>query len=257
VPTAVKPAQAPTTADGLRSIEELRGLIRDRSTYPSEQTETIIGARFRALPKRLVYAMGQWPFDGARVLDLGCSYGHCLVHFAPGSVGLDNVPEHVEFCRSLGLDARLWNVEQGLDVVADGSFDIAWVSDIVEHLDAPRLLLRGLGSKLAPDGRLIVLVSALPRSRLSRQVFAGKGWFDAPSVHHFQFTVDTARYLVEQAGYVVDEVRVHMLPRGLRLLNGPLLSFAPVVLLSARLDDAALARMVATERRNKPEAGLT
>ncbi len=128
------PAWTATATDCLRSVEELQEFIRDRSIFPSEQTETIIGGRFRSLPKRLVYAMGQWPFRGARVLDLGCSYGHCLVHFAPGSVGLDNVPEHVEFCRSLGLDARLWNVEQGLDIVADGSFDIAWVSDIVGNI---------------------------------------------------------------------------------------------------------------------------
>ena len=52
-----------------------------------------------APPRRLEAALARWPLGDARVLDVGCSYGHCLVHFGPGSVGLDTNPEHVEFCR--------------------------------------------------------------------------------------------------------------------------------------------------------------
>src|SRR5581483_10669516 len=140
-------------------------------------------------PRRLVRALRHWPLDTMRVLDVGCSYGHCLVHFGPGSVGIDNVPEHVEFCRMLGLDAQLGDVESGLDRLADESFEAVWVSDILEHLDAPRLLLRRLAPKLAPGGLLVLYLTVLPRSRLARAVFRGRGFFDA-DVHHYQFTVE-------------------------------------------------------------------
>ena len=235
----------------MRSAEEIRALIRSMSSLPPDETETIVRKRFQELPKRLVHATRHWPLERMRVLDVGCSYGHCLVHFGPGSVGLDNNPEHVDFCRSLGLDARLGDVETGLDSLEDGSFDAVWVSDILEHLDAPRLLLRRLAPKLAPDGRLIVFMSVLPRSRLTRRLYRGRGFFDA-DVHHYQFTADTARYLFERAGYVVEETVIHRLPERLEPFAGVLLPFAPVLYFGARADPAAEEHALAAERRNKP-----
>jgi SAM-dependent methyltransferase len=235
----------------MRPAAEIQALIRERTTLSPDAATAVIDKRFRELPRRLTAAMRHWPIAGLTVLDVGCSFGHCLVHFGPGSVGLDNVPEHVEFCRSLDLDARLCDVEQGLGMVEDGCFDVAWVSDVLEHLDAPRLLLRRIAPKLKADGRLIVFMTVLPRSRLSRRVFASRGWFDA-DVHHYQFTVETARYLLERCGYVVEEAQVHMLPGPLQPLNGLLAPLAPVIFLAARADEAAGARALAAERRNKP-----
>jgi SAM-dependent methyltransferase len=237
----------------MRAIAEIRSLIRQRSLLPVQERETIIAKRFAALPKRLTYAAERWPLERARVLDVGCSYGHCLIHFGPGSVGLDNVREHVDFCHSLGLDARLADVEGGLDVVEDGVFDVVWVSDILEHLDAPRLLLRSAAAKLGPDGRLIAFVNVLPRSRLACRVLRGRGWFDADA-HHYQFSVQTARYLFERAGYRVEQVVVHLLPRSLDPVAGAFAALAPVVFVSARPDRVLQARALGAERRNKPVA---
>jgi SAM-dependent methyltransferase len=168
-------------------------------------------------------------------------------------VGLDNVSEHVDFCRSLGLDACLKDVEDGLDAVRDSVFDVVWVSDILEHLDAPRLLLRRAAAKLGPDGRLIAFVNVLPRSRLARRVLRGRGWFDADA-HHYQFSVETASYLFERAGYRVEQVVVHLLPRRLDPVAGAFATIAPVVFVSARPDEVLEARALSAERRNKPAA---
>jgi SAM-dependent methyltransferase len=235
----------------MRSIDEIQALIRSLSVLPSDEREQVIAKRYRALPRRLSHAAVHWPLERSRVLDVGCSYGHCLVHFGAGSVGIDNVSEHVEFCRSLGLDARLVEVERGLDELEDGSFDFVWLSDILEHLDAPRVLLRRLAPKLTPDGRLIVFMTVLPRSRLTRRLFGGRGFFDA-DVHHYQYSVDTARYLLGGAGYVVEDVVVHLLPRRLEPLSPLLRPFAPQVFLTARADPTAEASALAAEQRNKP-----
>jgi SAM-dependent methyltransferase len=235
----------------LRPIEEIRALIHERSDLPADRTEEIIRRRFQALPRRLVYAARRWPLTTARVLDVGCSYGHCLVHFGSGSVGLDNVAEHVAFCRSLGLDARLADVESGLAELEDGSFDAIWVSDILEHLDAPRVLLRRLAPKLRPDGRLVLYLTVLPRSRLTRRLFGGRGFFDA-DVHHYEFTLETASYLVERAGFVVEEIALNMVPRRLERLEPVLAPFAPAVYLAARPDRAAEEHALEAERRNRP-----
>jgi SAM-dependent methyltransferase len=237
----------------VRAVAEIQSLIRERSLLPVEEREAIIAKRFSALPKRLTYAVARWPLERARVLDVGCSYGHCLIHFGPGSVCLDNVVEHVDFCRSLGLDARLADVEQDLDEVEDGVFDAVWVSDILEHLDAPRLLLRRAAAKLRPNGRVIGFVNVLPRSRLARRMLSGRGWFDADA-HHYQFSVETASYLFERAGYRVEQVVVHLLPRRLDPLTSVLEGLAPVVFVSARPDGVLQDRALAAEQRNKPSA---
>jgi SAM-dependent methyltransferase len=235
----------------MRSLEDVQALIRQRSMLPPEEREAIVDKRFGALPRRLTRACRYWPLDLTRVLDVGCSYGHCLVHFGGGSIGLDNVPEHVDFCRSLGLDAQLCDVEEGLDRIPDSAFDFVWVSDIVEHLDAPRLLLRRLAPKLNQGGRVVMLVSVLPSWRLARPLLRGHGWFDA-DVHNYQFTVDTARHLVEHSGYAVERVVVHLLPDRLDPVAGLLAPVAPVIFISARPDERAEMRARAAERRNRP-----
>ena len=237
----------------MRTIGEIQSLIRERSTLPTERREAVIVKRFAALPKRLTSAASRWPLETSRVLDVGCSYGHCLVHFGPGSVGLDNVSEHVEFCRSLGLDARLTDVEQDLAAVEDSAFDIVWVSDVLERLDAPRLLVRRLSEKLRPGGRLIAFVNVLPRSRLARAALRGRGWFDADA-HHHQFTVETAQYLLERSGYRVGQVVVHPLPSRLDSASRALRPLTPVVFISAQPEASRHTQALAAERRNKPEA---
>jgi SAM-dependent methyltransferase len=230
-----------------RPVDEIRMLIRDRSPLSPAETEAVIAKRFAAPPRRLQVALGRWPLGAARVLDVGCSYGHCLVHFGPGSVGVDTNPEHVEFCRSLGLDARLLDVDEGLEELADGAFDYLWVSDVVEHLDSPRLLLRRLRPKLAPGGRLLVFTTVLPRSRVLRRVLRRRGAnpFDS-GAHHYQFTYETARYLVERAGYRVESAFAPPVP-------ARLIAHAPRLFLEASVDERADAVAAAAERKNKPK----
>ncbi len=228
-----------------RPVDEIRALIRERSPLPEAATEAVIAKRFAAPPRRLELALERWPLRTARVLDVGCSYGHCLVHFGPGSVGVDTNPEHVEFSRSLGLDARLLDVDAGLDEVADGAFDFLWVSDVVEHLDSPRLLLRRLRPKLAAGGRLLVFLTVVPRSRLLRRALRRRraNPFDS-GAHHYQFTYETACYLVERAGYRVESAFAPPVP-------GFLVQHAPRLFLEASVDEAADRVAAAAERKNK------
>jgi SAM-dependent methyltransferase len=232
----------------MRSLDDVQRLVRERSPLRPEETEDVIRKRYAALPRRLAFALERWPLDRARVLDIGCSWGHCLVHFGDGSVGIDSAVAHVEFCRALGLDARVADANAGIDV-PDHAFDYIWVSDVIEHLDAPRLLLRSVAPKLKADGRLILFLSVLPQSRLARAALRRKGIrpFDADA-HHHQFTCDTAKYMVERAGYAVEGVAV---PFGGHAL-APLLRVAtPRLYIEARPDPAAEAAAAAAEVRNR------
>lgn len=186
------------------TLESVRETIRARSPLDETETERIVALRFDHLPQRLVAALRTWPLGDAAVLDVGSSYGTCLVHFGPGSAGVDNHDDCVAFSRAIGLDAILADIEDPvqLDRIRDQAFDYLWVSDVLEHLEAPRLLLRRLSSKLKPGGSLLLQTSVLPRYRLAQRLLraVGEHPFDA-EVHYHQWTTDTVGHLLRRAGY--------------------------------------------------------
>jgi SAM-dependent methyltransferase len=230
-------------------LTELHERIRARSPLPAEETEKLIQTRFARIPDRLAFGLERWALARKAVLDVGCSYGYCLAHFGPGSVGIENHAEPVEFCRALGLDARLLDVDAGVaDVVEDAAFDVVWISDLLEHLDAPRLLLRDLAPKLKPGGRLIVYVTALPRSRVARALLRRRRLEPyAAEAHHYQFTEDTLRYLVERSGYRVESVEVPFLGAVGRVLH----AHSPRLFIVATVDASNRSLLERAEARNK------
>jgi SAM-dependent methyltransferase len=187
-----------------RPLDAIRATIRARSPLPADETERIIAVRFDHLPRRLIAGTRRWPLERSAVLDVGSAYGTCLIHFGQGSVGIDNNDESVAFTRALGLETILADVEDAnaLAHVPDGAFDYLWVCDVLEHLEAPRLVLRRLAPKLKPGGSLLLQTSVLPRSRLARWALRrlGERPYDA-EVHYHQWTVDTIRHLVARAGF--------------------------------------------------------
>ena len=186
----------------MRSLDDLRADIRERSPLGEARTEEVLRARFERLPRRLELALEHWPLDRSRVLDVGCSFGHCLVHFGAGSLGIDDLGEHVDFCRGLGLQALHVDVDSSLAEVPESAFDYVWVSDILEHLDSPRLLLRRLRSKLAPDGILLLHLSTRPSGRAADWTLRRLRLTPYEAhVHYYQFTKDTICYLLGRCGY--------------------------------------------------------
>jgi SAM-dependent methyltransferase len=240
------------TADLSAELAAVQQLIRDHSPLPADKTEQIIRARFDAIPNRLAFALGHWPLATSRVLDVGCSYGNTLAFFGRGSVGVDNMREHVEFCQALGLEAVELDVDESLGALPDAGFDFIWVSDILEHLDAPRLLLRRLAAKLRPGGRLLVYMTSLPRSRVVRALLRRRGpvAFDAQT-HYYQFTRETAEFIVERAGYRVTHVAVPLLDGRLRALTPFGRQQAPTLILEATPDAETLRLTEEAERKNK------
>jgi SAM-dependent methyltransferase len=185
------------------SIAELRERALASSPFDEEKTRGILEDHFAGMQRRVAFALERWPqLASSAVLDVGCSYGHCLAHFGPGSVGIDSNAQHAAFARAIGLDARV--VEAHGELPLDpGSFDAIWMCDVVEHLVGPHEVLRGLRPLLRPDGVLIVYLTVAPASRTVRRVLRRLDSGFEAHAHHYQFTHDTAVYLVERAGYRV------------------------------------------------------
>lgn len=234
-------------------FDAVRHRVRTNTTLSDSATQWLLRARYNEIPNRLAFALEKWPLATSRVLDVGCSFGHCLAQFGPGSIGLDNVEEHVAFCRDIGLEAVKADVDEGLPGIPDQAFDYIWISDIVEHLDAPRLTLRRLAPKLGPDGRLLLYITTRPSSRLVREALYRRGItaFRA-GTHYYQFTRDTAQFLLARAGYRVESVSVPMARGRLRPVGSMLASQAPTLIFEAVPDARNAALVDEAERKNKP-----
>jgi SAM-dependent methyltransferase len=236
-----------------RPLESIREAIREGSPLDSAATERIVSTRFDHLPHRLVSALKEWPLEQAAVLDVGSSYGTCLIHFGPGSVGMDNDDEGVTFTQALGLDAVLADLEdpEQLGRIPDGVFDYLWVSDVLEHLEAPRLVLRRLSTKLKPGGSLLLQTSVLPRYRPVRRLLRriGEHPFDA-EVHYHQWTTDTVAHLLRRAGYRPARVVPLVPPRLARLAPVVPADAASRVIVEAVVDPALTERADRAVARN-------
>lgn len=97
--------------------------------------------------------------DGDRVLDLGVGDGALLQYMLQRkkieAFGLDVSPKAVEFCRAMGLDVALADINKPISDFLSGQYDFIICSEIIEHLPNPE----GLLNSLRPFVRKGIIVS--------------------------------------------------------------------------------------------------
>jgi SAM-dependent methyltransferase len=104
-------------------------------------------------------------FAGLRVLDIGCGLGARTVALAAGGaaevVGVDTDVEKLGWAHTLASAENVNNVSFVLQsacrlAVGNGRFDLAILTDVVEHLDDPAAALAECARALQPGGRVLV-----------------------------------------------------------------------------------------------------
>jgi methionine biosynthesis protein MetW len=139
---------------------------------------------------------------GSRVLDLGCGEGALLAHLIAErgcsgyGVELDDTKLQASVAR--GIDVLQWNLEAGLAMFGDASFDVVLQLDTLQHLrNAEKMLLETarvgrIGIVSFPNfahwpNRLAVLRGRMPVTKtLPYQ------WYDTPNIRvgtHADFEV--------------------------------------------------------------------
>jgi SAM-dependent methyltransferase len=98
---------------------------------------------------------------GLRILDAGCGTGRNLGEFASlGEVrGVDSSPEAIEFCHRRGVPGASEGRLESLPF-DDDSFDLIFATDVLEHLEDDRMVMRELRRVAAPGGRLLATAPA-------------------------------------------------------------------------------------------------
>jgi methionine biosynthesis protein MetW len=129
---------------------------------------------------------------GSRVLDLGCGDGAMLAHLQQTrgctGYGIEIDDANVLACVKRGVNVIQLNLDEGLDLFADASFDVVLQIDTLQHLRNAEVMLRETvrvgrtGIVAFPNfahwpNRLSVLLGRMPVTRrLPYQ------WYDTPNI---------------------------------------------------------------------------
>ncbi len=147
----------------------------------------------------------QWIPDGAAVLDLACGYGDFIasVKNAGRRVGMDHNPQLPEFLPN-DVEASIGDATD-LRRFADGSFQVVFASNFLEHLDhdAVDRCLAEVHRVLTPGGRIMLVQ---PNFRL-----APKTYFD-DYTHRTIFTDRSLSDLLVARGFDLVHVEPRFLP---------------------------------------------
>jgi SAM-dependent methyltransferase len=104
----------------------------------------------------------------SRVLDAGCGTGEAMAWFHRATrgralvVGMDLASAHVRAARATApASAPILQADMLRPPLADGSFDLVWAVNAINHLHDPVAGVHALSNLLRPGGRLVVGQSSL------------------------------------------------------------------------------------------------
>jgi len=129
---------------------------------------------------------------GSRVLDLGCGTGELLAHLIRergcSGYGVEIDDSNVQACVERGVNVIQLNLEEGLSLFGDSSFDVVLQIDTLQHLHNAEIMLREtarvgrLGIVAFPNfghwpNRLAVLRGRMPVTKVLPYQ-----WYDTPNI---------------------------------------------------------------------------
>ena len=141
--------------------------------------------------------------QGGRLLDFGCGTGHLLKRLSATfeAYGYDLSPVARHRCRATAPDAV---VLEDWESLPEASFDVIVSLHTLEHLPRPLPVVRGLATKLRPDGIFFFVV---PNPGGLGRRLKGPQWFAYRDPTHCSLLSQGEwAMLVRKAGLVVDSV---------------------------------------------------
>lgn len=136
------------------------------------------------------------PRPGARILEVGCGTGSNLALLARyGAVeGIEPDAEARAFAAERSGFPVAGGMLPGGAEIEDGRYDLVALFDVLEHIPDDEGVLAELAAKLAPGGRLLMTVPAMP-------------WLwsahDVAHHHHRRYTAASLRAVLAKAGFEI------------------------------------------------------
>ncbi len=135
------------------------------------------------------------------ILEVGCGSGALLAKLKQEFPqvrlsGIDKSSVAIKIAASrVKAILKEGDITQGLSAQWVGQASVIILSEVLEHLEDPKVAILQLRSLLFPDGRILVTVPAGPRTAFDREIG-----------HLQHFSKDSLTQLLESSGF--DEVRV-------------------------------------------------
>lgn len=181
--------------------EAPRGLVAVIKALEARYRRSLIMSEVKRLTRLLA--------PGQRLLDVGCGSGDIVKLASEAGLvasGVEFSAEAVRHAREArGLDVREGTLEDA--GFSAGAFDAVSLFHVLEHLPDPVGTLREAKRLLSPDGRVLIQV---PNFASGQSRLFGARWHAVEAPRHFhQFTPETLRRAVEQAGLTVESIDHH------------------------------------------------
>jgi methionine biosynthesis protein MetW len=142
---------------------------------------------------------------GAKVLDLGVGDGAILKFLVDrlgiDACGLDISPKAVDYCRSIGLNVDLADINAPMGAAIADHYDVIILSEIIEHVPDPEALLNRLR---AHADALIVSTPNTGYHQHRLRLLLGRfplQWVVTPGEHLRFWTVADFRWWADQLGF--------------------------------------------------------
>ncbi|MGH7174937.1 MAG: class I SAM-dependent methyltransferase [Minisyncoccia bacterium] len=155
----------------------------------------------------------------ANVLDVGSGGGHFLYRAKERGfevTGVELNKRVADSARAQGFAVYDGTVEEA--PIAPGSFDIVVLGEVIEHVNAPRSLVRASARAVSKDGLLMITTPNLdcPWSKATFVLyrFFKIPWSSVtPPYHLFQFSANNLELLLSQEGFELKEAKYLPPPR--------------------------------------------
>lgn len=105
-------------------------------------------------------------FSPSTVLDLGCGngiYGSVLTEGGAQLYGIDIAPVSVQLCKAAGYHQVIQSHAEKLDIDSE-KFDMVFTSEVIEHIDDYRQMLKEIHRVLKPGGGLVLTTTCYSTS---------------------------------------------------------------------------------------------
>ncbi len=158
----------------------------------------------------------RYPAEGT-ALDVGCGSGYLITKLASGTLvewlGLDisveSLKEARRRCRQMALcNVDLLRGDAHRLMFRDGSFDLVTCTDVIEHVESPRRLLKEVFRVLKADGTAVISVPNWQNLYGVRRF-----WIERILKRQWEVPIDnwqsfrSARRLFHDAGFTIEDFR--------------------------------------------------
>lgn len=135
----------------------------------------------------------------ARILEVGCGTGHNVLMLRQfGTVDAVEIDEDARAVAAKRLGQAIGNAPlPDLPGIADGTYDLIAILDVLEHVEADREALVSIAKKLKPGGHILITVPAHPWMWSAH---------DVANHHHRRYTKRSLAKVIGAAGLMLNRM---------------------------------------------------